>query len=114
MKKINVIRHGDLTLVPCKKPAGLGKKEMPFVAQEVMRGSQGKPHLVKNGIVYLKKVNDFVFGYLEAKRDCVLLHEDHGAKVKGQKLREAPLKAGWYALRNQVEKTHEGMKIVID
>lgn len=113
--KKTAIRHGDLVLIKIKSlPEDIVKKEMPVAAAEIMRGSRGKPHLVKNGIVYQKRVDDFVFGYLEAKENCVLLHEEHGKKVKGRGLREAVLAKGFYELRNQVEQTHEGMRIVED
>jgi hypothetical protein len=110
MKK-QVIRHGDLALVKIGKlPKGL----IADKGREIMKGSQGKPHLVENGKVYFKKVDQFIFGYLEAEKGCKLMHQEHGKKVEGKKLREFSLPVGVYELRNQVEFTQKGMKLVVD
>ena len=114
MKKM-IFRHGDLLLEKISKlPNGLPKKEMNIEPEMLMEGSQGKPHLVQNGIFFPKKEDDFVFGYLKAEKGCVLLHEDHGEKVGRRKLKEAKLPVGFYKLRRQVEFTHEGMRKVED
>lgn len=103
-------RHGDLALVSIEKlPAGL----KPARTNVLMEGSHGNPHKVQNGTVYLKKVDEFVFGYLVAKKGCTLIHVDHGDGKRGME-KTAHLPEGIYELRRQVEKTHQGMKPVID
>ena len=107
--KITVIRHGDLALVKIGKlPEGL----QPAGTKTLMQGSGGNNHDVKNGTVYLKYVDQFVFGYLVAVEGCQLLHPDHGAG-KGA-INTAKLPAGIYELRRQFEQTHDAMKPVID
>jgi hypothetical protein len=78
-----------------------------------MEGSHGNPHKVRNGKVYFKNVDQFVFGYLVAEKSCILFHKDHGVK-KGGVMKEAPVPEGVYELRRQVERTHEGMRVVRD
>jgi len=109
MKK--VIRHGDLALVVLKElPAGLTASE----TKTLMQGSGGNNHDVKNGTVYLKDVDQFVFGYLVAGENCQLLHPDHGSCCKKSSIRTADLKPGVYELRRQFEQTHDAMKPVVD
>ena len=105
-----VYRHGDLALVKIEKlPSGLTAES----SNVLMEGSHGNPHKVENGVVYRKNVDQFVFGYLVAKKGCTLLHVDHGDKKRGS-VKTASLPEGVYELRRQVEKTHTGMKPVID
>ena len=106
---MQVIRHGDLALIKVDAlPEGL----QPAATQTLMQGSGGNNHDVKNGTVYLKAVDQFVFGYLVAADGCQLLHPDHGGG-KGQ-IKTAKLPAGVYELRRQFEQTHDAMKPVID
>lgn len=79
-----------------------------------MKGSHGNEHTVKNGRLFLKDIDQFVFGYLIAEKGCKLFHIEHGEKIKGKELREAKIKQGIYELRKQCEDTHDGMKQVID
>lgn len=114
--KTLAIRHGDLALVKIDQlPEGL----QPSTTHTLMQGSHGNNHDVRNGVVYLKDVDQFVFGYLVAEEGCMLLHPDHGAGdlkdiVGGEYLRKAQIKAGVYELRRQFEQTHDAMKPVID
>ena len=108
-KKTVGIRHGDLALVKIGKlPDGL----KPADTQTLMQGSRGNNHDVKNGTVYLKDIDQFVFGYLVAGEGCQLLHTDHGTG-KGA-IKTAKLPAGIYELRRQFEQTHDAIKPVID
>lgn len=103
-------RHGDLALIGIKE---LPKDLKPTKTKILMVGSGGNNHSIDNGTIYLKNVNEFVFGYLVAK-DTTLYHIEHGKKVKGRKLREAKIEDGVYQLRKQQEQTHSGMVAVID
>jgi hypothetical protein len=111
-KSINIgegVRHGDLALIKIKKlPSGL----QPSISCTLMQGSHGNNHDVKNGAIYLKDVNQFVFGYLTAGKNCTLLHPDHGAGDGAIKTAELP--EGAYELRRQFEHKHESMEQVID
>jgi hypothetical protein len=108
--KIKAIRHGEILFVPVKSlPRGLKKA----ITNVIMRGSGDNPHIAKNVDLYFKKEGDYVFGYLRAKRGAKLYHKEHGIK-KVNGLMEAPLKAGYYQLRQQVEKTNEGLRPVQD
>jgi hypothetical protein len=51
----------------------------------INNGSGGNAHSFKNGKFYAKKVDNFVIGYFEALENCVLLHKEHGEKIKGKK-----------------------------
>lgn len=108
--RIEVIRHGEVIFFPVDKlPIGLKKARTDVI----MRGSGNNPHTVVNADLYFKKEDDFVFGYLKAKKGTKLYHKEHGLK-KVNGLMEAPLKAGCYQLRVQNEKTHQGLKVVTD
>ena len=111
-KKTTVIRHGDLALVKIDKlPEGLTASN----THTLMQGSGGNNHDVNaNGTVYLKSVNQFVFGYLVAGEKCQLLHPDHGTCCKKNSIRTADIKPGIYELRRQFEQTHDFFKQVID
>lgn len=111
MPKQKAIRHGDLCLVQIKKlPKGL--TALPGTANSLMKGSNGNNHDVKGGTVYLKDVDQFVFGYVVAGDKCTLIHPDHG-KGKGE-LKTATLPAGIYELRRQHEQGNDAMRPVID
>ena len=104
-------RHGDLLLVGIKKlPPGLTKNK----GNVIMKGSNNNPHKVENGELYFSDVDEFVFGYLVAGKDCVLLHKEHGEVVKGNTMRVAQISEGVYELRRQVEDTNDGMVPVLD
>ena len=106
---LKAIRHGDLALVKVDQlPEGL----TPSTSQTLMQGVNKNNHDVKNGTFYPKAVDQFVFGYLVAGDNCMLLHPDHGAG-KGA-IKTAKLPAGVYELRRQFEDKHEGMTPVLD
>ena len=105
-----MFRHGDLGLSPVEKLPGDAEKSKTNV---LMKGSNDNDHSIDNGQVYFKDENQSVFGYLIAK-DTTLFHVDHGEQVPGKKLRKAKIPDGIYALRRQVEDTHEGMRPVVD
>lgn len=107
---MKAIRHGDMALTPIKKlPEGLTKAKNNVL----MTGSQGNDHTCKNCDVYFEKVDEFVFGYLVAKKDARLYHVEHGKRKVGG-LMEVDLPEGVYELRKQFEHTNQGMVAVID
>lgn len=107
--KQGLYRHGDLCLKPIDKlPKGL-KKESTKV---LLAGNTGNNHSFDNGSFYPKAEGEFVRGYFVAK-NTTLSHVDHGEGDKGTSLK-AKISDGVYEVRGQVEKTHEGMKQVID
>jgi hypothetical protein len=79
-----------------------------------MKGSNNNSHSVINGELYFSKDDGYVIGYLKANTGCYLTHKEHGVIKKGQLLREAKIKSGYYQLRCQMEHTNESMKQVID
>jgi hypothetical protein len=87
----------------------IGIKELPkglkASKSDVVLEGKSNTHRFKGGRLYLKAVDDFVFGYLKAK-NTVLLHPEHGKNVK--------IKDGVYELRKQHEDTNDGMKPVQD
>jgi len=104
----NKYRHGDLVLWQIKElPNGL----TPTKTKVLMTGSGGNPHSIDNGTVYFKAVNEFVFGYLVAE-NTTLYHKNHGEG--NGKIKVAKINNGVYELKKQQEKTHEGMKPVVD
>ena len=108
-QKTRAIRHGDLVLVKINQlPTGL----QPTTTHTLMQGSGGNNHDVRNGDVYLKDVDQFVFGYLAAGKNCTLLHPDHGSGNGA--IKTASLEEGFYELRRQFEHTHDAMKPVVD
>lgn len=110
MKKTVYLRHGDLALVPIKSlPEGLKKAKTNII----MTGSHNNDHKAINCDIYFKDIDQFVFGYLVAKKGAKLLHPDHGDK-KDKGLKEAKLPVGVYELRKQHQETHTGMVPVID
>lgn len=99
--KTNLVRHGDLCVESIKKlPEGLEETNTRILVS----GSHGHHHSIDNGTVYLKKVDDYVIGYLVAE-NTTLNHEEHGA-IK--------LDDGVYALRKQVEFTPSGLVQIVD
>lgn len=107
--KIKAIRHGDLCLAKIDQlPANL----VPSNTRTLMQGTEGNNHDVQGGTVYLKEVDQFVFGYLVAGDNCTLLHPDHG--IGDSTVKTATLPVGIYELRRQFEYQHESMTQVID
>jgi hypothetical protein len=109
VNKSRAIRHGDLCLI---QVANLPKGIKPANTNVMMQGSGGNDHSVKNGTVYFKEINQFVFGYLVAGKNCDLLHPDHG--FGDATIKTAPIPVGIYELRRQFEHRHESMTQVID
>lgn len=110
MKKLKVDRHGDLVFVPVKSiPKGLKKSTKTVLLQS---GSSGNPHSFQGGTYYPHVDGMYIIGYLVAK-NTKLYHPEHGYK-KVENLKEAKLPDGKYQIRRQVEKTHEGLRPVID
>ncbi len=106
MKK--AFRHGEICFeVVSSIPKGLDKSD----AKEFLRGSHGNPHMFDKGELYLKKENDFIFGYFKAS-DTTLFHKDHGDT--NDELKKAKLQDGIYRLRRQVEFINSELKQVID
>ncbi|MDZ4228268.1 MAG: hypothetical protein U1E54_03405 [Candidatus Levybacteria bacterium] len=109
MKTIKGIRQGDLAFIKIQKlPVGLKKSDSNII---LLSGSGGNAHSFTGGAFYPKVEGEFIIGYLKTK-DTVLLHKEHG-EGKGE-LKKAKIDDGLYAVRRQVEMTHEGMRQVID
>lgn len=103
------IRHGDLALVEVKElPKGLEEAD----SKVILEGRSNK-HLFDNGKLYLKTVDEFVFGYFATGNNTHIFHPEHG-KANGKGMRRVKVKKGIYELRAQHEDTHEGMKQVVD
>jgi hypothetical protein len=106
--KTKCYRHGEITFkVIDKLPSDLTKSKTNIF----MVGNTGNSHTFKGGKLYLKKVDDFVFGYFEAE-NTTLFHREHG-KGKG-KIKEAKLPNGFYELRIGNEIINKELKRVID
>lgn len=106
---MNNYRHGDLCLFGIKKlPKGLSKSKTNIL----LVGNTGNNHSFDNGIFYEKKEGEYILGYFVAK-NTILRHLDHGDTKNGNVL-EAKIEDGIYEVRGQVEKSHEGLKPVID
>lgn len=73
-----------------------------------MVGSHGNHHSVDKGVLYFKKEDNFIFGYLEAK-NTNLLHPEHQEKSG-----KCPIEDGFYKLIKQQEHTPEGLVPVVD
>lgn len=99
--KTLLVRHGDLGLKKIKK---LPKKMKVTNTKVLITGSHGHNHEIDKGTVYLEKVDDYVIGYMVAKK-TTLNHPEHGA-IK--------LDDGVYEMRKQVEYTQEGLVPVVD
>ena len=106
--KTKALRHGEIVFEAIEKlPAGLKKSE----SKEFLVGSHGHPHSYDKGTLYLKREDDFVFGYFVAK-GTKLYHAEHGEGKFGNK--ECKLPNGIYRLRRAVEFINSEMKQVID
>lgn len=101
-------RHGEICFLKIDKlPEGLkDAKQNVFLV-----GSHGHSHGFDKGSIYLKKEDEFVFGYFVAK-ETTLTHPEHGTG-KGM-LKKANLPDGIYQLRRGVEFINGEMKPVID
>lgn len=109
-KKLKNYRHGDIALIGIKElPKGLTEAK----TKEIIKSSGGNSHSIDMGKIYFKDVNEYVFGYLEAKKTS-LLHVEHGEKIGKEKVKVAKIEDGIYELRRQQEKKHEGMTAVQD
>lgn len=65
MTKQKAYRHGEVLLVKISKlPTGL----KPSKEKVFMVGSHGNNHAIDNGTIYFKNEDNFVFGYLKAKK----------------------------------------------
>jgi hypothetical protein len=110
--KTQIVRWGDIALEKIDAlPTGLKKATTHTVLQT---GSSGHPHKVENCDIYFKNVSNYIIGYLVVKKNGKLLHAEHGKYVKGRNLKEGSIREGTYAIRRQQEKTHEGMRPVVD
>jgi hypothetical protein len=102
-------RHGEIGLVLIDKlPTGLTKSD----SKVIMQGSHSNSHLIDNGELYFKNVNQYIFGYLVAK-NTKLLHKEHGETNK-KGLRQATIPNGIYELRKQNEIVNSELKPVVD
>ena len=108
MKKEIIYRHGDLCL---RKVEQLSEGLTEAKTNVLMEGKTAS-HKFKNGKVYFKEVDEYVYGYFVSNKDTVLMHKDHGVGEPGNKT--AVISPGIYELRRQLEDTHEGMQQVID
>lgn len=98
-------RHGEIGLIGIKElPEGLEESK----TKVLMVGSHNNSHTIDKGKIYLKKEDDFVFGYLVAK-DTSLLHPEHSPKVGDAKIED-----GVYKLIKQNEFTPDGLVPIID
>ena len=108
MKKEKVYRHGEIGFrVINKLPDGLKRSE----TNVIMSGSHGNSHSFKNGDLFLKNVDQYVFGYFVAQ-NTILLHAEHGKNIGS--IREAILPDGIYEIRKQNEYINNELKPVID
>lgn len=109
MNTTKCYRHGEICFEKIEKlPEGLEKSSH----KEFLRGSHGNPHTYDNGSLYLKKEDDYIFGYFVAE-NTKLFHPEHGTQ-KDSNLKEAVLPDGIYRLRRQVEFISGELKQVID
>jgi hypothetical protein len=105
------LRHGDLAFRQIENlPEGLKETK----SKVIMQGSHNNEHSFDYGKLYLKKVNDFVFGYFEAFSNTRLYHREHGKCCKGKTKKECHLLKGFYELRRQNEETNVGLRPVQD
>ncbi len=108
MNKTPVYRHGEILFKKIKELPGDIKKS---ATKTILTGSNNNPHTFKGGELYLKKIDDYVFGYFKAD-NTTLYHTEHGEG--GNKLKVAKLPNGVYELRRAVERVNNELKPVID
>ena len=102
MKK-QVWSHGEIGFVKIDKlPEGLEVSKTNTFA----KGNEGNSHTFTGGKIYLKNVNEFVFGYFVAK-NTKLFHPQHSPKG-------CALPDGVYELRKQNEFINGEMRVVVD
>lgn len=106
------IRHGDLGLFIINElPKGLKASD----SKVLLKGSHNNEHYVDElGTFYPCEKDNFVIGYLRAKKGCKLFHVEHGKEVSKNKPKEVILQAGIYELRRQHEIRHSSMEAVAD
>lgn len=104
------LRHGDICFLPVDEmPEAISKGQ-----SEIHGGSHGHPHSIVKGKFYPQRSEPNILGYLKASKGAHLTHEEHGEVVKGSSLKQAPIEAGVYEVRVQVEDGSEEMREVID
>lgn len=102
MKK-QVWEHGEIAFVKIDTlPEGLTESDTNVFA----KGNTGNSHTFKGGKMYLKKVNDFVFGYFVAK-NTKLYHTEHSPNG-------CELPDGVYEMRKQNEYINGDLRQVVD
>jgi hypothetical protein len=105
VEKKKLFRHGELGFLKISSlPKGLKETKTNIL----MSGSHGNSHTFYNGKLYMKKENDFVFGYFRSK-NTNLLHPEHSPKIGDAKLPD-----GNYQLIKQQEFTPQGLVPVVD
>ena len=103
MTQKELYRHGEIIFKTIESlPTGLKKTETNLI----MTGSGSNPHTFKGGKIYLKTVDEYVFGYFQAK-NTKLYHCEHSPDG-------VLLPNGYYEIRRAVEYTPDGLKPVID
>jgi hypothetical protein len=101
MKKI--YSHGEISFLTIDKlPEGLEKSKTDVFA----KGRTGNNHTFKGGDIYLKNINEYIFGYFVAK-NTKLYHPEHSPKG-------VELPDGVYEMRRQVEFINGELKQIID
>lgn len=106
--KNKAIRHGEICFLKIEElPKGLEISKQ----KEIVKGSHSNSHSYDNGELYLKNVDQYIFGYFVAK-DTTLFHPDHGTG-KGN-IKKASLQDGIYQLRKQQEFINSELKPVVD
>lgn len=102
-------RHGDMALVKIDElPDGLEVSDSKIL----LTGRTSTHEVNENGIFYPHEADEFIVGYLVAKKGCQLLHPEHG-EGSGPK-RKASIESGIYEIRRQQEHTPDGMRPVLD
>lgn len=102
-------RHGEIAFCLIDKlPDNLEETK----TDTIMRGSGNNPHTFKGGKLFLKNVDNFIFGYFEAK-NTKLFHLEHGDKISNQ-FKEAILPNGIYELRKGREFINNELRPIID
>ena len=96
-------RHGEIAFVAIDKlPEDLEKTNQ----KEFLKGSHGHTHSFDNGELFLKKEDEFIFGYFVAK-NTKLYHKEHSPNG-------CELPDSLYQLRVQNEYINDELKQVID
>jgi hypothetical protein len=109
MEKQKLWRHGEIIF---RKIDKLPEDLIESKTKTFIKGKSNNLHTFDNGKLYLKNIDNYVFGYFIAE-NTKLYHIEHG-DIKNGKLLEAILPNGIYELRRQNEFTPTGLKQVID